>query len=364
MARARLAIAFLACTLSLSAASVASGKLGGRVSVDGRPLAGATVSAVPFEEPLDAARREARHGAEPTALATVTTGSDGSFALAVPAAPGKDVLFRVRVEAKGVVPADAPGIFEAAETDDVGELPLRKAESLAGRVTGEGGRPVPGARITLTAAGRFNDSEGLVPVPQEAMTGEDGTFRFERAESVGNELVVEAGGLAATRVSGAKGGALRRAIALAPGATLSGSVRKKDGKPVAGALVRYEAVGLETRWVETDADGAFRLADLPARRGDVVADAGDDGFAEAASVTPGAKSAPITLVLSPPTVLEGRTLDVATSKVVPRVKIAVSAGGKIRLARSGADGRYRLRGVRPGDVTVRADEPRYVTWTA
>ncbi len=223
-----------------------------------------------------------------------------------------------------------------------------------------------GARVTLTARGRFDASFGLAPVPQETTTGPDGAFRFEGAASERNELVVEAAGLASARVADAKGGAQSRAIALLAGTPLSGSVKKRDGKPAAGVLLRFEADGLETRWVETGADGAFRLADLPARRGSIVADAGDDGFAEAVSIAPGPGRAPLALVLAPPTVLEGRTLDVATLKVVPRVRLSVVGGNgsdEIRVARSGMDGRYLLRGLRPGEVSVRADEPRHVLWT-
>ncbi len=140
-------------------------------------------------------------------------------------------------------------------------------------------------------------------------------------------------------------------------------MKKSDGKPAAGVLVRFEADGLETSWVETGADGAFVLQDLPSRRGSVVADAGDGGFVQVHSVTPAPGHAALGLVLASPTVLEGRTLDVATLKAVPRVKLAVGAGEAIRIARSGADGRYRVRGLRPGEATVRADEPRSVPWT-
>ncbi|MBK9090864.1 MAG: carboxypeptidase regulatory-like domain-containing protein, partial [Holophagales bacterium] len=270
--------------------------------------------------------------------------------------------FRVRITARGAIAAEASGVFDASETDDLGELALRKAEALAGRVTGPGGKPVAGARVTLTPRGRFDAASGLGPVPEVTTTGADGTFRFVGAASEQNELVVEAAGLAPARVADAKGGAQSRAIVLAAGTPLAGSVKKSDGKPAAGVLVRYEADGLETSWVETGADGAFVLPDLPSRQGSVVADAGDGGFVEVRSVTPAPGHAALGLVLAPPTVLEGRTLDVATLKAVPRVKLAVGAREAIRIARSGADGRYRVRGLRPGDATVRADEPRYVPW--
>ncbi|MBK9375629.1 MAG: carboxypeptidase regulatory-like domain-containing protein [Holophagales bacterium] len=362
MTRTRLAVALLAFVFVLPGPSASAGTLSGTVAIDGKPAA-AIVSAIPFEEPLEKARRQARGEAEPKALASVTAGSGGAFALTVPAAPGKEVLYRVRIAAKGAIAAELEGIYDASETDELGELPLRKAEALAGRVTGPGGRPVAGARVTLTARGRFDGSFGLSPVPEESSTGADGTFRFENAASERNELLVVADGFAPAHLSGAKGGAQSRAIALVAGAPLSGSVKKRDGKPAAGALVRYEGDGLETRWVEVGADGTFRLADLPSRRGSVVADAGDDGFAEAPGVTPVPGGKPVVLALAPPTVLEGRTLDVATLKPVPRVKLTVSSGPGRLVARSGADGRYRLKGLRPADVTVRADEPAHVRWT-
>lgn len=349
--------------LAVAQASGPAGRLSGTVVVGGRPAAGAVVSAMPHEEPFGEARRTARGGAAPEALTSATAGPDGVFVLSVPAAAGRDVPFRLRVSAPGAVAALLPAVFDAAETEDVGELPLRKAAPLAGRVAGPDGRPVAGARVTLTARGGFDLAFTLAPVPAEAETGPDGTFRFESAASERNELVVEAAGLATARVEAARAGVLPRQIVLAPGATLAGGVKKRDGAPAAGTLVRYEADGLATRWVEAGDDGAFLLAGLPARRGVVVADGGDDGWAEADSAAPGPDRPPLAIVLAPPTVLEGRTVDAATRRPVPRVKLTVGADGAARTVRSGADGRYRLRGLRAGQTSVLADEARHVRWT-
>jgi protocatechuate 3,4-dioxygenase beta subunit len=340
-----------------------AGRLRGTVVVEGRPVPGAVASAVPLEDPFDEARRTARGEAAPEALASATAGSDGAFALSVPAGPGRDAPFQLRISAPGAVAALLPAVFDAGETVELGDLPLRKAFPLAGRVAGPDGKPVAGARVTLTARGRFDLAFMMAPVPEEVATGPDGTFRFESAASERNELVVEAAGLAAARVEAARAGALPRPIALAPGATLSGSVKRRDGTPAPGALVRYEADGLATRWVEAGADGTFLLAGLPARRGSVVADGGDEGYAEATSVTAGPGRPPLAIVLAPPTVLEGRTLDVATLKPVPRVRLTVGTDGAARATRSGADGRYRLRGLRPGETNVLADEARHVRWS-
>ncbi len=142
-------------------------------------------------------------------------------------------------------------------------------------------------------------------------------------------------------------------------------MKKRDGKPAAGVLVRYEADGLETRWVETGADGAFRLADLPARRGSVVADAGDERLRRRSSPsTPGPGPSPSRDrpgAADRPRGADARRRDAETRAA--REAHGDRGATGVRIARSGADGRFRLKGLRPGDVSVRADEPRFVLWT-
>ena len=350
-----------AAALLLSLPALA-GKLTGRLLSEGVPIAGAVVSAVPHEGPTDEARREARRGEPPKAYATATSGPDGSFSLSV-ASTGKEGFFRVRFEAKGFVAAELPGAFEAAETEEMGEVALARGGALAGRVLGPGGAPVGGARVTLTPRVRPGEPSDLSPLPRHATTDPDGSFRFDAAGTGRNELVVEAPGLARHRLEVAKGGALRSAVSLLPAATLSGTVKRRDGKPAAGALVRFEEGDLASGWVEAGADGTFRLADLPARKGRVVVDAGDDGSAESGVVSPGPAARPVALSLAPPASLEGKTLNAETLRPVPRVKLTFRGGGGTRVERSGPDGKYRLRGLRPGEVEVRADEPRHVPWS-
>lgn len=347
---------------ALLATPPAAASLRGKVLLDGRPLAGATVAAIPQEEPLDAARREARGEPEPSALATVVTSATGEFELRVAAPEGRDVLFRLRVTATGVLPVELPETRDAAEEEDLGDLVLRRAEPLAGRVRGPDGAPVAGALVRIRAFARTDGTAAGTARPQETTTGADGQFRFDAAAAEGNELFVLAAGFAPARVRNAKPGALPRAISLEPGLSLSGAVRRKDGRPAAKALVRWEGNDAESRWVETGEDGSFRLADLPKRRGTVVADGGEDGFAEAGGATPGSAE-PLVLSLAPPAILEGRTLDASTLKPVPRVRLEVASGSGRFTARTGPDGRYRLRGLRPGGATVRAEEPRHVPWT-
>ena len=354
----------LAALLLVSVAPGAAspgGALSGKAVLDGRPASGAVVEAVPFEEPLGQARREARGEAEPKPLFVTTTAGDGTFTLSLPAEAGKEALFRVRVRAKGAVTAELPGVYEASEAVALGELPLRKAEPLAGRVSAADGAPVAGARVTLRARGGFDASAPFTPVPEETTTGADGTFRFEGAASERNSLEIDAPGCARVRLDGLKGG-VQRPVVLRPGTNAAGQVRRRDGTPAAGALVRFESGAVDSRWAEAGADGAFVLQGLPGGRGVVVADAGDDGYIEAPLAPAGPERPSLSLRLAPPTVLEGRTLDLATLRPVPRVRLTLSSSQGRVLVRSGADGRYRVRGLRPGRVNVRADEPRHVHW--
>lgn len=355
-------LAALPAVLLLLSLPAEAGRLTGRVLSGGAPVAGAVVSALPYEAPQAEARRHARGGEPPKPLATVTSGPDGAFALAVPPQAG-EAFFRVRLEAKGRVAAELPGAWDASETEDLGDLALAGADPLAGRVLAPDGTPLPGARVTLTPRARPTEGSDLVPVPLVATTGPEGTFRFDSAGTGRNELLVEAAGRAAQRIDAPKGGALAAAIRLSPAAALSGTVKRRDGKPAPGALVRWEDGRLSTRWVEAGDDGAFRIPDAPARAGRVVADAGEEGWAEAAGVTPGAAARPVVLTLAPPASLEGRTVNAETLRPVPRVKLVVATGGVTRVERSGPDGRYRVRALRPGDVVLRADEPRHVPWT-
>ena len=347
--------------VAASPAIVPAPGLTGKAVLDGKPVAGAVVEAVPFEEPLEQARREARGGAEPKALLATTTAGDGTFTLSHPAGAGEEALFRVRVRAKGAATVELHGIFVASETLAFGELPLRKAQLLVGRVSSAEGSPVSGARVTLRARGGFDASSVLTPVPEETTTGADGTFRFEGAAAERNALEVDAPGFARTRLEGLRAG-VQRLIVLRSGTSVAGQVRRRDGSPAARALVRFESGAVDSRWAEAGADGTFTLRGLPAGRGVVVADSGDDGYAEAPLAASDAERPPLSLRLAPPSVLEGRTLDLATLRPIPRVRLTLSSSQGRVLARSGADGRYRVRGLRPGRVSVRADEPRHVIW--
>src|SRR5262245_10946063 len=176
-----------------AASSATAGEIRGRLMVEGRPAVGVTVSAVPYETPFEESRREARRQPDPKPFATAASGADGAFLLGVPADPtGRG--FRLRIEGPGVVPIVTTGVYDAAESEDIGDEPLARASALAGRVVDEKGQPLPGAEVTLTsrAGGAFGpfaqDAAETVSVRRVTLTGADGSFRFQDARAQNNRL--------------------------------------------------------------------------------------------------------------------------------------------------------------------------------
>ncbi|HEX7529300.1 MAG TPA: hypothetical protein VF425_09335, partial [Thermoanaerobaculia bacterium] len=61
---------------------VLAGELTGRLTLNDRPAAGITVSAVPYEPSLEEARREARRGPRPEAIAKAVANAKGEWLIA------------------------------------------------------------------------------------------------------------------------------------------------------------------------------------------------------------------------------------------------------------------------------------------
>ena len=313
---------------------------------------------MPIESPLESARREARGAAPPPAIAQTTTSPDGAFTLSLPVTTPN---VQVRVEAGGFQAVRLVGVYDGTDTSDVGDVVLARSATLSGRVVDGRGGLVAGADMTLEPGALANGSGERFPEPRLAQTNPDGTFRIEGASSSGNRLHLEAKGFATGTLAGIRSGALSAPIVLRPALTLTGSVRRQDGRaPAAGALVRFEGPG-STRWVETAADGSFRLPDVPATAGRIVAEGGALGRAESL-VTVSEGLAPVALVLGPATRIVGRVIDAKTLQPVPRARIEARGHGRPSLARSGADGRYSFDSLAPGIYDIAANEPRFVPY--
>ncbi len=243
--------------LALLAGAARAGEIRGRLLVGDRadrPAGGLTVSAVPWETPGDEARRAMKGGEAPRPIASAVTGADGSFVLAVPSEPGKEKTFRVSVEGAGVVPVLFEDVYDAAETEDLGEHTLPHGERLTGVAVDASGTPLAGAEVSLEAGVAGGDDVAFRVVARRVVTGEDGKFQFDEASAAGNRVTIEKANLAPTLQSGLRAGAIPRPIAVVAGDPVGGVVLGAGRKPVAGALVRLESVKATTRWVETDAE--------------------------------------------------------------------------------------------------------------
>ncbi len=364
MVRVPSSLVVVASVVAFTVRPVGAGELRGRVLVGERPATGVTVSAIACEAPLEKARREARGLPAPPPLATVAAGRDGAFALSVPAAAAKEVLFAVRVEGAGVVAAALAGPWDASETVDLGDHVLLAGSALTGRVCGPTGAGVADAEVVLLAPSEPGADPDLDRAATRTRTAADGTFRLDGAGPAGNVLTVEKDGFLTVRLTGVRAGSLPAPVVLGGGVPVAGSVRSVGGKaPAAGALVRLEG-RVTTRWVETAADGSFAVSNAPAGTVTAVADAGEGGYVEQGSVQlPLPKGKALALVLKPPSALVGRTVDAKSGRAVPRARVELRAGGRIRSVRSGANGTYAVRSLPPALWRVRADEPHYVRWT-
>src|SRR5260221_5882295 len=321
-----------------------AGQVRGRLvsEADGRPAAGATGAAVALESPLELALREARRAGAHRPVATVEARPDGSFVLSLPAGAAA----RLQVSGPGQAPTMLDGVFNPEEDVDVGEVGLKKAEGLSGRVVDPQGGPAVGAAVTLWPGGTEMS-------PATATTGADGGFRFINAAATGNRLRIEAPAFAAYELRGLRAGPVSK-ISLSLGRSVRGSVVLPDGRtPATGAVVRFEGRAT-TRWAEARADGTFVLEGIAGGSRRLVADLGDRGHGALALVAGGETPR---IVLAPTGSLTGRVIDAASGLAVPHLRLTAAAAGPVFFAYPGRDGRYTMRGLPARSYGIAVDDP-------
>ncbi|MEO8055766.1 MAG: carboxypeptidase regulatory-like domain-containing protein, partial [Acidobacteriota bacterium] len=338
----------LVMCLLLAARTLWAGEITGRITLNDKPVAGVTVSALPVELAVDQARREARREPRPEAVGKAVTNSKGEFRIVfetVAGQPGR--LLSLACAGGGLASAWIPGRFDSADVDDAGEFAARRGVSLSGRVMDAAGKGLADVQVEHPTG------------PESVRTGADGTFAFEGVAEAGNAVTAWKPGFVDGKASNVRGGAKDVTIVLRAGLPLVGVVLAADGTtPVPGAVVRVDRGDVRAA-SEADAEGRFTVAAFGPGRIIVFADGGTSGVREVTGIAlPRREDEPLRLVLAPASVLAGRVVDATSRKPVAGAVVDVFAGRRT-WARAGADGTFVLRPAPSGDFRLTALAPRY-----
>jgi hypothetical protein len=312
-----------------------------------------------------------------TATPTRTAG-DGSFRLAV--APGGG----------NMLAAAAPGYVLAFQEDAAGDgqdFLLQPAALLPGRVEDAAGRPIAWARVRAFPVAQEHFSVSVFH-RMEARTGRDGRFRL-RGLPAGASWTLKASAegfapgeqMAETGEPGQSPPPVR--IVLGPGTTLAGRLVDPARRPVPGAEIVLEPspdVGRRMSWgpgeelrATSGADGRFRFAHLGAGPLDLRTEHPDFAPAARSAIQVPDRTAALDLGdlrLTPGATIEGRVTD---EQGLPVAEAHVGASSfeaswspvSGEGVTTGPDGRFRLRGLTPGQrVDVLVQHPAYVPFEA
>lgn len=241
---------------------------------------------------------------------------------------------------------------------------IDRERDLHGLVLDPQGAPVGGARVALlrdplrtygTLLVGFDDPGATIA---EVRTEASGAFVFPLEPGEPVDLVVEAAGFARARREGRLPGE-RVVVQLSCGAALEGRVTDDLGAPVAHARIELTSergghVLLAS--ATTDEEGRFALADLEPGDVDVAVRApsyATSDLRRSVELSAGA-TARLDLELSRGAVATGRVVDAETELPVAGARVEQRWGASS--VRTGADGRYELRGIDASASSVLAVE--------
>ncbi len=325
----------------------------------GVPLPEALVELRPSFEPFAVESRDL------DAYQDARTGPDGHFRFDD---LRRGAHFDLRTEHQGYVPASAQVDVPAPEPL---AIEMKPGRTLAGRVTGPAGEPVPGARLTLREEMVFRLPGGESKVSSSRdLGGTDGEGKFRLDGLPGTvDLAVSAAGYRLKRLPAVpvpeEGDGEGLEISLEKGSALEIRALDDRGAPVAGATIearRIDSLVPETQGFfnqgQTDAEGRCRLDDMEPGRYGVSARSEEHGYAEATlEVKAGVNARD--LVFSGGVEVSGRVSD-ENGAPVPSAILSLrplepgaaftasgSADGTFRFPAVG-DGTFRLSGSAPG----------------
>lgn len=243
---------------------------------------------------------------------------------------------------------------------------LSLGETIRGRVRGPDGNPVS-AVVRLDSIDGFTLPRTLAPT---TTTDEAGSFSLRHAPAGRVRLAVSRDGWRTsklmTSVEPGKGPVLVKDITLERGRTLSGYVRREDGRGLAGALVRAFARGTElaagSRGGVSKSDGSFEITSLLEAPDRVVVAA--TGYGTIVRQVD-AQAVSVEVVLQPAGAIVGKVVEV-DGKPIRRCSILLEGedGNLVRDAGVEDDsGRFAVADLAAGRYALRLSAPGYAVLT-
>jgi hypothetical protein len=232
----------LLMTAALTAAPAFAAITGVVMDRDGKPIAGARITAHSPASPADWKQRLVSETPDPAPLVATQSDAKGAFTFESP----KDAYVSVRVTA----PGHAPAAMMVERDDDAGVFALRKVEMKSG-VVRAGGKPAAGALVVFSSGG------GAEHVTR---TDEAGRFTVPDPSVWASRVVVIHRGFAIHEEAPRPKFGANLDVNLTTGSTLTGTVVGEDGKsPAAGVALEVDG------WpaAMSREDGAFTLTNLP-----------------------------------------------------------------------------------------------------
>lgn len=326
---------------------------------DGTPAANVTVAAYNTD-------RGFSMGPNPSA----TTGRDGSYALKT-MDPGNYEVRAVRsAGARGNADKYDPQRIALAvgETKRGVDLKLKKGGKIIAGLVVAAGKPLPNAMVYLE-----RDTEGRVRAfrwrgeQPPALTDAEGKFTIEDIEEGTYVVSAEHATFAEAEVAGVAAGSTGVKLELPQAASIAGVLVTEAGTPVANANVTVVPPIADERdkrarmsagafggdlstYRIADPSGAFLLGRLAPGTYDVKATTADGRAAsQTVTVTAGEKKTGVRLVVEVGLKIVGRVVGMTTNEPLADAMVNLSSPGRSIQAKTGADGRFELAGVTPGE---------------
>jgi 5-hydroxyisourate hydrolase-like protein (transthyretin family) len=331
--------------------------LGRVVSREGKPVAGATVSA--------RLQGFGDHGGE-VAAATATTSADGAFRLEDLRA-GEEL--DLTVTRRGYAEKLVPGVRAPAE--QVLEIVIEEAARISGRVLGADRQPLEGAAVAVEpqASAASGSAAG-------GRTDDAGEFALDSVPPGPLRLRVAAEGWKPKVLEGLEAGPgesiEKLEIVLERGAALAGRVLDARGRPASEAFLEVEGPGAGPMTAaridisaQADGDGRYRLEGIEPGLRRIEVHWRDRRLTRELEVAPGENV--LDLRFEGGTEVSGRVSDGAGNPIAGAQAALVSPAGPPRMAASaltGVDGTFQMTDVPDGSYQLQAEARGYATSAA